>query len=514
VVVGDLAGSGDSEELSAIGATPNLASRLQGIAEPDSVVIADDTRRLLGSLYDLKDLGAVELKGIADPTRAWAVVGPSTVESRFEALRGPKLTAFVGREDEIDRLLRCWTKAKAGEGQVVLLSGEAGVGKSRLAAEFLRRIANEPQVLFRYYCSQQHRNSAFYPVRRQMERLAKWEGDDSQDARRDKLDAMLAQTATSRQDAALFADMLSLPNDGRYPEIDMPAPQRRQSIMQALDRQIDTLARDMPVLVVVEDAHWADPTTLETFGRLVDRLGTLRALLLFIYRPEIEPPWLGRAYVTALAVKRLTSRAIGAMIDDVAAGARLPAHAREEIARRADGIPLFAEEMTKAVLEAQGEGGRGKTSAAVPAPTFAVPASLQASLMARLDRLGAAKEVAQIAAAIGRVSPHALLALVADGSRPDLDAALERLVRAGLLLRQGRPPDATYVFKHALCRIWLMARSCANGGRRCMPESLRRSKPTSMRSAKMSQRCWRAIARRRACRRRRRLCGERPGVNP
>ena len=446
VVVGDLGGSGESEEPGVIGATPNLASRLQGIAGPDSVVIADDTRRLLGSLYDLRDLGAVELKGISDPTRAWAVVGPSSVESRFEALRGTKLTAFVGRDDEIDRLLRCWARAKAGEGQVVLLSGEAGVGKSRLAAEFLRRIANEPQVLFRYYCSQQHRDSAFYPVIRQMERLAVLERDDSQAARLDKLDAMLAQTATSRQDAALFADMLSLPNDGRYPALDMPPPQRRQSIMQALDRQIDTLARDRPVLMVVEDAHWADPTTLEIFGRLMDRLETLRALLLFIYRPEIEPPWLGSAHVTALAVNRLNSRAIGAMIDDVAGGARLPADAREEIAQRADGIPLFAEEMTKAVLEAQGDGGRGKTSASAPA----VPASLQASLMARLGRLGPAKEVAQIAAAIGRASPHALLALVADGSRPDLDAALERLVRAGLLLRQGKPPDATYVFKHAL----------------------------------------------------------------
>jgi class 3 adenylate cyclase/predicted ATPase len=450
VVVGDLAGSGDSEEPGVIGATPNLASRLQGIAGPDSVVIADDTRRLLGSLYDLKDLGAVELKGIAVPTRVWAVIGPSSVESRFEALRGTKLTAFVGREAEIDRLLHCWGRAKGGVGQVVLLSGEAGVGKSRLAAEFLKRIADEPQVLFRYYCSPQHRDSAFYPVMRQMERLADLGRDDSQDARLDKLDAMLAQTATSPQDAALFADMLSLPNDGRYPALDMPPAQRRQGMMQALDRQIDALARDRPVLLVVEDGHWADPTTVETFGRLLDRLETVRALLLFIYRPEIEPPWLGRAHVTALAVNRLTSRTIGAMIDDVARGERLPADAREEIAKRADGIPLFAEEMTKAVLEAQGEGGRGKASAAIPAPAFAVPASLQASLMARLDRLGPAKEVAQIAAAIGRVSRHALLALVADGSRPDLDAALERLVGAGLLLRHGKPPDATYVFKHAL----------------------------------------------------------------
>ncbi len=450
VVVGDLVGSGESEERGVVGATPHLAARLQGIAEPDSVVIADGTRRLLGSLYDLEDLGAVELKGISGPTRAWAVEGPSSVENHFEALHGTKLTAFVGREDESELLLSHWERAKAGEGQVVLLSGEAGVGKSRLAAEFLKRIANEPQVRFRYYCSPQHCDSALYPVIGQMERLAEFTRDDTPRAKLDKLDAMLSQTATSPQDAALFADLLSLPNDGRYPALDMPPPQRRQRIMRALGRQIETLARERPVLMVLEDVHWADPTTLEVFGRLVDRIETLRALLLVIYRPEIEPSWVGRAHVTALAVHRLTSREIGAMIDDVAGDVRLPAPAREEIAHRADGVPLFAEEMTKAVLETQGDSGDGKNAAAVPPSALAVPASLQASLMARLDRLGPAKEVAQIAAAIGRESPHALLALVAEETESDLEVALERLVRAGLLFRQGKPPEATYLFKHAL----------------------------------------------------------------
>ncbi len=450
VVVGDLVGSGASEERGVVGATPNLAARLQGIAEPDRVVIGDGTRRLLGSLYDLTDLGAVKLKGISGPTRAWAVLGPSSVESHFEALRGAKLTAFVGREDESELLLSHWMRAKAGEGQVVLLLGEPGVGKSRLAAEFLKRIADEPQVRFRYYCSPQHRDSALYPVIGQMERLAEFTRDDTPRARLDKLDALLAQTATSPQDAALLADMLSLRNDGRYPPLDLPPPQRRQRIMRALGRQIETLAREQPLLMVLEDAHWADPTTMEVFGRLVDRIETLRALLLVIYRPDIEPPWLGRAHVTALVLTRLTSREIGAMIDDVAGEERLPAPARQEIARRADGVPLFAEEMTKAVLEAQGDGDSGKTAAAVPSPALAVPASLHDSLMARLDRLGPAKEVAQVAAAIGRESPHALLALVAEQTESELEAALERLVRAGLLFRQGRPPEATYLFKHTL----------------------------------------------------------------
>ena len=450
VVVGDLTGSGESEERGVVGATPNLAARLQAIALPDNVVIAEGTRRLLGSLYDLKDLGAIQLKGISDPTRAWAVLGPGSGESRFEALHGAKLTAFVGRETESERLLRCWTKAKAGEGQVVLLSGEAGVGKSRLAAEFLKRIADEPQARLRYYCSPQRRDSALHPIIGQMERDAKFTRDDSQNAKLDKLDALLAETATSPQDAALFADMLSLPNDGRYPALDMPPPQRRQRMLKVLLGRTEALAREGPVLLVLEDAHWADPTTFELLSRLVDRIETLRAMLLVIYRPEIEMPWLGKAHVTALVVHRLPKREIGAMIDDVAGDVRLPAEAREEIGRRADGVPLFAEEMTKAVMEAQGDGDEGKAAAAVPFPALAVPASLQASLTARLDRLGPSKEVAQIAAAIGREFPHALLALVTGRSEPDLETALERLVRAGLLLRHGAPPQATYLFKHAL----------------------------------------------------------------
>ena len=446
VVVGDLMGSGESEERGVVGATPHLAARLQGIAEPDSVVISDGTRRLLGSLYDMKDLGAVELKGIAGPTRAWAVLGPSSVESRFEALRGTKLAAFVGREDESELLLSHWARAKAGEGQVVLLSGEAGVGKSRLASEFLQRVDAEPQHRLRCYCSPQHRDTALYPIIGLIERAAAFRPDDDQKARLDKLETFLARRATSPGDAALFADMLSLRNDGRYPALEMRPPQRRQRMMKALAAQIEARARDKPVLMVVEDAHWADPTTLELLGRLVDDIETLSVLLLVIYRPEMGAPWLGRAGVTEFTLHRLTSREIGAMIDDVVGGERLPAPAREEIIQRADGIPLFAEEITKAVLEARGDGDEATSAAR----TLAVPPSLQASLMARLDRLGSAKDVAQTAAAIGRECPHAVLALVAQEAESDLEAALERLVRAGLLFRQGKPPEATYLFKHAL----------------------------------------------------------------
>ena len=395
VVVGDLLKTGESEERGIVGAAPNLAARLQAIAEPDTVVICDDTRRFLGELYDLKDLGARELKGLDTPTRAWAVLAPSAVESCFDALRGTKLSAFVGRAQETRRLLGLWDAAKSGRGQVVVLSGEAGVGKSRLAAELLGRVADEPQFRLRYYCSPHYRESAFHPVIRQMERIAGFSREDSPAAKRDKLDAMLAQTATPPEDGALFADMLSLPDGSRQLPPDAAPERRRRMVMRALVGRIETLARERPTLLVLEDAQWADPSTLELAGRLVDRIGALRALLLIVCRPEFEAPWIGKPYVASIALGRLTGVEIGALVDDVAGEGRLPAEARAEIVRKADGLPLFAEEITKAALEIGADSSR-----APAAPS--VPASLQASLMARLDRLGPAKEVAQIAAAIGR----------------------------------------------------------------------------------------------------------------
>ena len=446
VVVGDIICSGAAEERGVVGETPNLAARLQAVADPDSVVISGDTRRLLGSLFDLKDLGICELKGIF--TRAWMVVARSAVESRFEALHGAKLTAFVGREREIGLLLRLWGRAKAGAGQVALVHGEAGLGKSRLAAEFLKQIAAEPQARLRYYCSPQHRNTALYPVIVQMQRAAGFGLDDPPKVKLDKLDAMLATTKTPREDAALFADLLALENDGRYPLVDIAQPERRQRAMQALVGQIESLAQTAPVVMVLEDAHWADPTTLEMLSRVVDRIATLPVLHLVVYRPEIAPPVLGKAHVTEIAITRLAPSDIGAMIDDVALGQHLPTAARDEIIRRADGVPLFAEEIAKAVVEAEHDAGA--TAAGAKPPKIAVPASLQASLTARLDRLGPAKEAAQIAAAIGGESPFALLASVADAPADELEGALARLVEAGLMSRRGTPPDAAYLFKHAL----------------------------------------------------------------
>jgi class 3 adenylate cyclase/predicted ATPase len=450
VVVGDLVVSGEAQERGIVGETPNLAARLQGISRPNTVVIAESTRRLLGNLFEIEDLGPRDLKGIAEPMRVSIVLRESSIASRFDALRASNLTALIGREEEAELLLRRWSRAKAGDGQVVLLSGEAGIGKSRLTATLLERLASEPHKRLRYFCSPQHTDSALYPIIGQMQRAAGFALDDTLQAKLDKLNVLLDQTSTSVHDAALIAEMLSLANDGRYPAFDLDPQQRRQRTLQALVLQVEALSRGSPVLMILEDAHWADPTSLEAFGRVIHRIRTLRALLLVTFRPEFDPPWIGRAYVTILSVNRLAEREASAMIDGLIGNKPVPPTIRQDIIERTDGIPLFIEEMTKAVLEAKSEGDARRTATAVASPSLMVPASLHGSLMARLDRLGHAKEVAQIGAAIGREFSYALLAAVAGKPEGGLASALNRLAAAGLLFQQGVPPHATYLFKHAL----------------------------------------------------------------
>jgi class 3 adenylate cyclase/tetratricopeptide (TPR) repeat protein len=452
VVVGDLVGSGEAQERGIIGDTPNVAARLQGVAEPNTVVIAEGTRRLLGNLFELQDLGPKDLKGIAGPVRAWAALRASSVESRFEALHARELTALVGRDKELQLLTERWAKAKTGEGQVVLVSGEAGIGKSRLTAALLAHLASEPHTRLRYFCSPQHTDSALYPIIGQVERGAGLRHDDMPKAKLDKLDAMLAQTSTPVDNAALFAEMLSLPNDGRYPTFNLSPQQRRQRTLDALMAQMQALTGASPVLMIFEDAHWSDPTSLELFSQVVDRVRNLSALLIVTFRPEFESTWTGRPHVTTLTINRLAQSDIDAMIGHVVGNASLPANIRRDIVDRTDGVPLFVEEMTMAVLEAGNENAAEHVASAAPHPRLAVPATLHASLMARLDRLGPAREVAQIGATIGREFSHNLLAAVAGKREAELASALDRLVAASLLFRHGAPPQATYLFKHALVR--------------------------------------------------------------
>jgi class 3 adenylate cyclase len=305
VVVGDLIGTGATQEQAIVGKTPNLAARLQSIARPNTVVIAEGTRKLLGHLFELGDLGAQDLKGISGPEPAWAVLRPSSVESRFEALHTSGLTKLVGRQEELDLLLRRWSKAMDREGQVVLLSGEPGIGKSRLIAALSERLASEPHTRLRYFCSPQHTDSALYPIISQLERAAGFTYEDSVQAKLDKLDALLARSFTPRQDAALIAELLSLPNDGRYPVVELLPQQRRQRTLEVLMTQIMSLSEQSPVLMIFEDAHWIDPTSLEALGRGIDRIKSYGVLLIITHRPEFEPPWMGRPYVTTLNLNRL-----------------------------------------------------------------------------------------------------------------------------------------------------------------------------------------------------------------
>ena len=362
------------------------------------------------------------------------------------------LTALVGRDEET-RLAAAAVveQAKSGEGQVVLLSGEAGIGKSRLTAALLERLATEPHTRLRYFCSPQHTDSVLYPVISQLERAARLAHDDTAQAKLDKLDTLLAQSSTPREDVVLFAEMLSLPNDGRYPTLELAPQQRRQRTLEALRSQIEALAERSPVLMVFEDVHWADPTSLELFELIVERASSVPLLAIVTFRPEFVPPWVSRPQVTLISLSRLPRRLSAEMIAHVTGGKALPQEIADQITNRTDGVPLFIEELTKAVVESGllvECGDRYLVTG--PVTPLAIPTSLQASLLARLDHLAPARDVAQIAAALGRQFSHELISAVAPVPRKQLDDALAQLVCAELIFRRGTPPDAEYTFKHAL----------------------------------------------------------------
>jgi class 3 adenylate cyclase/predicted ATPase len=452
VIVGDLIGSGDAQERGVVGETPNLAARLQAIAEPNTVVITASTRRLVGNLFECRDLGPVEAKGFSEPVEAWRVLRDSGVESRFEAFHSSALTPLIGREEEIELLLRRWARAKGGEGQVVLLSGEPGIGKSRIATSALERLQGEPHMRLRYFCSPHHQASALYPFIRQIELAAGFERDDAPERKLDKLEVLLVQASKDvTRDVARVAALLSIAGGSRYPSLDLSPQKRKDQTLMALVAQLEGLAARTPVLMVFEDAHWIDPTSLELLERMIDRIQSLPVLLVVTARPEFSPPWTGRPHVTVHPLNRLTRREGMALIERVTGGRSLPKEVEDQIIARTDGVPLFIEELTKAVLESgtlQSDRDRYVLTAALP--SLAIPTTLHASLMARLDRLSPVREIAEIGAAIGREFSHELIGAVSESPENELREALEQLVASELVYRRGTPPDAVYTFKHAL----------------------------------------------------------------
>jgi class 3 adenylate cyclase len=480
IATGTVVVGGGAPEHDVVGETPNLAARLQGLAEPNTVLIDWNTRRLLGGLFEYRDLGAVEARGFTGTVSAWRVLGPSAVASRFEALRASSPAPLIGRDEELEFLLRRWGRAKKAEGQVVLLSGEPGIGKSRMTAALAERLHEEPHYHLRYFCAPHHQGTAFYPVITHLEHAAGFARDDPPAAKLEKLRQLFGQgrlghlrrrvaahagqrsrnreqevelqlLAVAGVRQALVADLLSLPAAGALPDSNLSPQRKKEKTLEALFGLLEDLSRRRPVLMVFEDVHWIDPTSRELLDLTIERIHRLPVLLIITFRPEFAEAWSGAAHVSTLLLNRLDAGE-GSELAAAVAGKALPSDVVTHIAARTDGVPLFVEELTRAVVESgllRDEGDRYALDRSLP--SFAIPPSLHASLLARLDRLGpGAKEIAQIGAAIGRDFSYELLAAVAQPSAAELQDSIARLVDAGLVFQRGVLPDATFQFKHAL----------------------------------------------------------------
>lgn len=453
VVAGEM-GYGGSRERLAMGETPNIAARLQSEADPNTVVISASTYRLIEGFFACKELETLVLKGFSKPVDVCQLCQESSARSRLDTVVSTGSTPLVGRDQEIGLLFERWEQAQEGMGQLVLLSGEAGVGKSRLVQAMKEHVAQDPQAwLTPCQCSPYHRNSAFYPVLDLLERIVlQFERGDDPAKKLSRLEGFLVQYAIPQSEMVpLFADLLLIPLDEKYTPSKLSPERQKQIIFQTILGVLLEIADRQPLLLVMEDLHWADPTTLEFLNLLVDQLPMTRIFALFTFRPDFTPPWRGRAHLTNLTLRRLTRKQVANMIQHVVGGKFLPAVVLEQIVKKTDGVPLFVEELTKMVLESGllREKGKGYELAG-PLPPLAIPATLQDSLTARLDRLASAKEIAQLSAILGRELTYEMLQAVSSQDEKTLQQGLGKLVEAELLYQRGIPPKATYTFKHAL----------------------------------------------------------------
>ncbi|MEE8291083.1 MAG: adenylate/guanylate cyclase domain-containing protein, partial [Candidatus Tectomicrobia bacterium] len=453
VVVGDIVGEGAAEEAAVVGETPNLAARLQGVAEPNQVVVAPVTQRLLGALFEYDDLGTHELKGIAEPVHAWRVVREGDIASRYEAKRIGGGLPLVGRQEELGLLLRSWETTKETHGQAVLIQGEAGIGKSRLLEALRERMSEQDYTWVAVRCSPYHTGSTLYPIIEHMKRVMGWKPEDGAEEKLEKLEAALTRQSLPPEEAVpLFAELMSLPlPEGRYAPLELSAKQKREQTLDALAGWLLEEAERTPVLHVWEDLHWVDPTTLELLGLYIEQSPTVSMMNVLTYRPEFVPPWSMHSHMTPITLNRLERPEVEALIGHQATGKLVPSEVIEHIVAKTDGVPLYVEELTKTILESdylREEADR--YTLAGPLSEVAIPATLQDSLMERLDRLGEAKEVAQIGAVLGREFAYEMLQYLAPLEEPALQNGLGQLVKSELLYQRGRPPRSRYIFKHAL----------------------------------------------------------------
>jgi class 3 adenylate cyclase len=451
VVVGEQAGVGEQSKL-AVGSTPNLAARLQGLAATDQIVIASSTRRLVGHSFELADLGEHELKGIAEPVHAWRVMTVGAAASRFDAATMGAMTPMVGREQELELLLDRWQQAQEGEGQVVLLSGEPGIGKSRVMSTLRERLAARGAQALRFQCSPYHLNSAYYPSIDNFERVLKFSRDETLESKLDKLEVLIVtRCGRPLADVRFIASLLSIPYEQRYGALRMTPQKFKDETLRTLVDLTAAAAAKHPRVMLYEDAHWADPTSLEVLDLLIDRVKAIPLLIVLTHRPEFQPKWDSHGHVTALNLSKLTRAQSTSIVDKLTGSKELPAGLLDQILSKTDGVPLYIEELTKSILESGELKEVGDHYDYIGAArSVTIPATLRDSLMARLDRFAPVKEIAQIGAAIGREFSYAMIAAVAPHSKANLDSALNQLTDSGLAFRRGTPPETTYTFKHAL----------------------------------------------------------------